>query len=85
MLLTPADLGQFSFPKEILEKSTSDLIKYVIDLKRGNSAPVSLFRTKLMVVGDEKVGKTSLLEGLFPFEFSALVSVGKKSTPSDDM
>jgi len=49
------------------ERPAADIIQYILDLK---NAPVALHRTKLMVVGDEKVGKTSLLECLFPFTTS---------------
>ena len=46
------------------EKPAAEIFQYILDLK---NAPVALHRTKLMVVGYEKVGKTSLLECLFPF------------------
>ena len=47
------------------EKPAAEIIQYILDLKKDSS--VALHRTKLMVVGYEKVGKTSLLECLFPF------------------
>ena len=55
----PEDAAKLtSLPLEIREKPAQEIINYVIDLVKA-SAPVSLFRTKLMVVGYEKVGKTS--------------------------
>ena len=46
------------------EKPAASIIQYILDLKTDFS--VGLRRTKLMVVGYEKVGKTSLLECLSP-------------------
>jgi len=52
-------------PMEILNQGTRPVAQYLLDLA---SRPKSrqVFRTKLMVVGFENVGKTSLLHCLFP-------------------
>ena len=64
--LLPEDAATLTaLPMEVREKSASKIVQYILDLKK--SAPVALHRTKLMVVGYEKVGKTSLLENIFPF------------------
>jgi len=52
-------------PIEIRNQGTKSIIQYILDLcKSSNSKP--LYRTKLMVVGYENVGKTTLLDCLFP-------------------
>jgi len=52
-------------PIEIRNQGTKSIVQYIIDLcKSPNSNP--LYRTKLMVVGYENVGKTTLLDCLFP-------------------
>jgi len=66
-----------SLPLEIREKPAQEIINYAIDQLNG---PVSLFRTKLMVVGYEKVGKTSLLEHLFPFATTSPVTFSISSS-----
>ena len=53
-----------TLPLEMREKPAAEIIQYILDLKKDS---VALHRTKLLVVGYEKVGKTSLLECLFPF------------------
>jgi len=57
-----------SLPLEMREKPAAEIVQYILDLKKDSS--VALHRTKLMVVGYERVGKTSLLECLFPFTTS---------------
>jgi len=47
----------------VRERCALEIIQYVVDVK----VNVALSRTKLMVVGYQKVGKTSLIEALFPF------------------
>jgi len=52
-------------PIEIRNQGTKSIVQYILDLcKSPNSNP--LYRTKLMVVGYENVGKTTLLDCLFP-------------------
>ena len=66
--LLPEDAATLTtLPLEMREKPAAEIIQYILDLKKNS---VALYRTKLMVVGSEKVGKTSLLECLFPFTIS---------------
>jgi len=52
-------------PIEIRNQGTKSIAHYILDLcKSPNSKP--LYRTKLMVVGYENVGKTTILDCLFP-------------------
>jgi len=52
-------------PIEIRNQGTKSIIQYILDLSKSpNSKP--LYRTKLMVVGFENVGKTTILDCLFP-------------------
>jgi len=52
-------------PIEIRNLGTKSIVQYILDLcKSPNSNP--LYRTKLMVVGYENVGKTTILDCLFP-------------------
>jgi len=52
-------------PIEIRNQGTKSIVQYILDLcKSPNSKP--LYRTKLMVVGFENVGKTTILDCLFP-------------------
>jgi len=52
-------------PIEIRNQGTKSIVQYILDLcKSPNSNP--LYRTKLMVVGFENVGKTTILDCLFP-------------------
>jgi len=52
-------------PIEIKNQGTKSIAQYILDLcKSPNSNP--LYRTKLMVVGYENVGKTTILDCLFP-------------------
>jgi len=52
-------------PIEIRNQGTKSIVQYILDLcKSSNSNP--LYRTKLMVVGYENVGKTTILDCLFP-------------------
>jgi len=52
-------------PIEIRNQGTKSIVQYILDLcKSPNSKP--LYRTKLMVVGYENVGKTTILDCLFP-------------------
>jgi len=50
-------------PIEIKSKGTQEIAGYIIDLAKSSQ---SIYRTKLMVVGYENVGKTTLLDCLFP-------------------
>jgi len=52
-------------PIEIRNQGTKSIVQYILDLSTSpNSNP--LYRTKLMVVGFENVGKTTILDCLFP-------------------
>jgi len=54
-------------PIEIRNQGTKSIVQYILDLcKSPNSRP--LYRTKLMVVGYENVGKTTLVDCLFPIK-----------------
>jgi len=54
-------------PIEIRNQGTKSTAQYILDLcKSPNSNP--LYRTKLMVVGYENVGKTTILDCLFPIQ-----------------
>ena len=72
VLLTDDSAKLTTLPLEIREKPANEIIHYVIDHL---NAPISLHRTKLMVVGYEKVGKTSLLEHLFPFKTTSPITI----------
>jgi len=57
--------GLEAIPIEIRNQGTKSIVQYILDLcKSPNSKP--LYRTKLMVVGFENVGKTTILDCLFP-------------------
>jgi len=55
--------GLETIPIEIKSKGTQEIAKYILDLAKSSQ---SIYRTKLMVVGFENVGKTTLLDCLFP-------------------
>jgi len=55
--------GLESIPIEIKSKGTQEIAEYILDLAKSSQ---SIYRTKLMVVGYENVGKTTLLDCLFP-------------------
>ena len=58
-------------PIEILNQGTQSIVQYILDLyKSPYSKP--LYKTKLMVVGYESIGKTTILDCLFP-----LMSLGE--------
>jgi len=52
-------------PIEIKSKGAQEIAKYILDLDLAKSSQ-SIYRTKLMVVGYENVGKTTILDCLFP-------------------
>ena len=54
-------------PIDILQRGTKKIVEYLLDLFRSPSGD-PLFRSKLMVVGYESVGKTTILDCLFPLE-----------------
>jgi len=59
--------GLETIPIEIRNQGTKSIVQYILDLcKSPNSKP--LYRTKLMVVGFENVGKTTILDCLFPIQ-----------------
>jgi len=55
--------GLETLPIEIQSKSSQEIINYIFDLLQSGK-PV--YRSKLMVVGFERIGKTSLLDCLLP-------------------
>ena len=64
--------GLETIPIEIRNQGTKLIVQYIFDLCQSpNSKP--LYRTKLMVVGYENVGKTTLLDCLFPLSDYILV------------
>jgi len=54
-------------PIDILQRGTKKIVEFMLDLFRSPSGD-PLFRSKLMVVGYESVGKTTILDCLFPLE-----------------
>jgi len=68
--------GLETIPIEIRNQGTKSIVQYILDLCGSNTKPNStskpvptsnpLYRTKLMVVGYENVGKTTILDCLFP-------------------
>ena len=52
-------------PFDILEQGSQKIVRYILDLFISPEAD-PLFRSKLMVVGHENVGKTTLVDCLFP-------------------
>ena len=59
--------GLGMIPIDILKQGSQKIVQYILDLFRSPDAD-PLFRTKLMVVGYESVGKTTILDCLFPLE-----------------
>jgi len=55
-------------PIEIKSKGTQEIAKYILDLDLTKSSQ-SIYRTKLIVVGYENVGKTTILDCLFPIKY----------------
>jgi len=51
-------------PREILDQGSQTIAKFLLDLFRSPGFP--LYRSKIMAVGYEKAGKTTLLNCLFP-------------------
>ena len=58
-------LGMISIDN--LKQGSQNIVQYMLDMFRSPDAD-PLFRTKLMVVGFESVGKTTILDCLFPLE-----------------
>ena len=54
-------------PIEILQAGTKKIVEYMLDLYRSSGGD-PFFRSKLMVVGYENVGKTTILDCLFPLK-----------------
>jgi len=52
---------------EILDQGSQSTARYILDLYRSTGSE-RLYRSKIMIVGYEGVGKTTLLDTLFPFE-----------------
>ena len=59
--------GLGMIPIDILQQGCKKIVQYMLDLFRSPEAD-PLYRTKLMVVGYENVGKTTILDCLFPLE-----------------
>ena len=59
--------GLGMIPIDILKQGSQKIVQYMLDLFRSPDAD-PLFRSKLMVVGYESVGKTTILDCLFPLE-----------------
>jgi len=59
--------GLGMIPIDILKQGSQKIVQYMLDLFCSPDAD-PLFRTKLMVVGFESVGKTTILDCLFPLE-----------------
>jgi len=55
--------GLETIPIEIKNQGTRSIAQYLLDLAKSSQ---SIYRTKLMVVGYENVGKTTILDCLFP-------------------
>ena len=56
--------GLGMIPIDILKQGSDKIVQYMLDLFRSPDAD-PLFRSKLMVVGFESVGKTTILDCLF--------------------
>jgi len=63
----PSFEGLGMIPVDILQQGASKIVGYLSDLSLAPSAD-PLFRSKLMVVGFEGVGKTTFVDCLFPLE-----------------
>ena len=50
---------------EIIKSTSTNVINYVLDLFNSNG-PSKLYRSKIMVIGYQNSGKTTLLDSLFP-------------------
>jgi len=59
--------GLETIPIEIRNQGTKSIAQYILDLRKSQTSN-PLYRTKLMVVGYENVGKTTILDCLFPME-----------------
>ena len=59
--------GLGMIPIDILKLGSQRIVQYMLDMFRSPDAD-PLFRTKLMVVGYESVGKITILDCLFPLE-----------------
>jgi len=55
--------GLETLPIEIQSKSNQEIIDYILDLLQSGK---SIYRSKLMIVGYERIGKTTLLDCLLP-------------------
>ena len=61
--LSSTDASIASLPREIREGSFADALTFVAELKKAKQAT---YRHKIMLVGHQAVGKTSLLHAMFP-------------------
>jgi len=68
--------GLETLPIEIQSKSSQEIINYTIDLIQSSERHV--YRSKLMIVGYERIGKTSLLDCLLPLTGYLYTKNGKQ-------
>jgi len=61
----PSEEGLAAIPCDLLVQGTKKITEYVLDCFRAPECD-PIYRTKLMVVGYESVGKTTILDCLFP-------------------
>ena len=67
--------GLEKIPTEIKEKGVMEIVKYILHLVKSRNAK-PLYRTKLMVAGYMNVGKTTLIDNLFPIKSIVSVNTG---------
>ena len=68
--------GLEKIPQEIRAKGTKEIIKFILYSSVSHIKP--LYRTKLMVVGNSNVGKTTLVDTLFSLRGQLLKKRKKK-------
>jgi len=70
-LITGLDI----IPVDILKQGTKKIVQYMMDLFRSPTAD-PLYRCKLMVVGFAEIGKSTLIDCLFPLKGELLLVEG---------
>jgi len=60
-------------PEDVREEGSKRVVTYMLDLYKSHRID-RLYRSKIMVVGYQKVGKTTLLGCLFPMQTHAQLS-----------
>ena len=78
MKLKPSDKLQM-IPIEIQNQGSRAIVQYILDLIKSPESK-SLYRTKLMVVGYENIGKTTVIDCLFPLTGWMKTKSGIKKT-----